>query len=852
MASGSRLVLTPSIFLNMLPSKCICWLIPVLILILSSNRTAQAGSLLREVFLDIPGITIADLTNHPSFPNAPSSSDLLTTLFEAPTDVAENYGQRLRGTFTAPLSGEYTFWIAGDDYSVLLLSTTASPANSRVIAHVPGWTPSRAWNLFPEQQSAPIPLVAGNRYYIEALMKEGGGGDNLAVRWRRPDNVDQGPIPLDAFVAWGTEPEPPRFAFQPQALTVTEGGQATFTTDYNNSGITDIFWRRNGVFIPGATGPTLSFGPVALSDNGARIQAFLTNSLGTTNSTEVLLTVQVDSVAPTVTSVVAVSATELQIEFSEAVRAPTGPVASSFSIAPALAVNSVQQDPIDPRRLRLGVAQLNPATSYTLTINGVTDRAQSPNRIADNTQSAFSGGSTTPFVIEIEDFNFGSGQTLPIASTMPYTGGAFAGRTATLGIDFNRDSDASSPAYRNDNRIPMDETSDLSRGDGAWSMTTNFKLGWVGDGQWYNYTRTIPAGRYRVLAAISHGDSSPDALRATLSRVTSPANIAAQTLQDLGSFNGEGTGGWGVNRLVPLRDSTGITRILQFGGTETLRMNFQSGDFDYFILMPLTSPRIAVQPQPATVSEGRDVSFTVATVDNEAASFQWTSNSVPIPGATLPTLDLARVPLSANGTRIRVAVANDMGTTLSDEALLNVTADSTPPSLVRAFNNGLNEIVVEFSEPVLIPNAPPSSHFTLNGGVTISTVQPGDAPHRIVLTVSTLSYSTPYTLAVSGIQDRSASANTIAPGSAAAFNLSQLTPANLGGNDSTGAVVIQVDSNSYDVSSTGGDIGGNADSGAYAWQNVSGNFDLRVRVADLAITHPHARAGIVARSNLTS
>lgn len=834
----------------MLPSTSIRWLAPLLALLLSSGLTVRAGSLLREVFLDIPGLTVADLTNHPSFPNSPSSSELLTTLFEAPTDVAENYGQRLRGTFTAPLSGDYTFWIASDDYSVLLLSSTASPANSRVIAQVPGWTPSRVWDQFPEQQSEPITLVAGNRYYIEALMKEAGGGDNLAVRWRRPDNVDQGPIPLDAFIAWGSDPEPPRIAFQPQPLTVIEGGQAVFTTDYDNSGITDIFWRRNGAFIPGATGSTLNFGPVQLSDNGTRIQAFLTNSLGTTNSNEVLLTVQVDTVAPALASVAAVSTTELQLEFSEAVRAPAGPVASSFSIIPPLAITAVQEDPIDARRLRLTVAPLDPSISYTLTINGVTDRAQNANRIADNTQSTFSGGSTTPFVIEIEDFNFGSGQTLPIASTMPYTGGAYAGRTATLGVDFNRIPDSSSPFYRNDDRIPMNENSDVSRGDGAWSMTTNFKLGWVGEGQWYNYTRTIPAGRYRVLAAISHGDSSPAALRASLSRVTSPANIAAQTLEDLGSFSGEGTGGWGINRLVPLRDNSGIARILQFGGTETLRMNLQSGDFDYLILMPLTSPRIALQPQPATVVEGRDVSFSVATVDNEAASFQWTSNSVPIPGATLSNLNLTHLPLSANSARIRVAVANGVGTTLSDEVLLNVTADSTPPTLVRAFNNGLNEIVVEFSEPVLVPAGPPSTHFTLNGGVTISSVQASDVPHRMVLTVSTLSFSTAYTLTVSGIQDRSASANILTPGSTAPFNLSQLAPTNLGGNDSTGAVVLQVGANNYDVSSTGGNIGGNADSGAYGWQNVSGNFDLRVRVADLAITHPHARGGIVARADL--
>jgi hypothetical protein len=161
----------------------------------------HGGTLLREVFSNIPGVTLDALTNSPAYPNKPTSTNIITDFFEAPTDVAEDYGQRLRGIFTAPLSGKYTFWIAADDYAGLFLSTDAGPDKARWIAGVLGWTPPRQWDSLPEQKSAPITLVAGARYYIEALQKEGGGGYNLAVRWVRPDGVDEGPIPLDHFVA---------------------------------------------------------------------------------------------------------------------------------------------------------------------------------------------------------------------------------------------------------------------------------------------------------------------------------------------------------------------------------------------------------------------------------------------------------------------------------------------------------------------------------------------------------------------------------------------------------------------------------------------------------------------------
>lgn len=96
----------------------------------------RAGSLLREVYAGIPGVTLADLTNNPAYPAKPSSTNLITDLFEAPTDVAENYGQRLSGVLTVPIGGQYTFWIAGDDYSGLFLSTDATREKQIGRAHV--------------------------------------------------------------------------------------------------------------------------------------------------------------------------------------------------------------------------------------------------------------------------------------------------------------------------------------------------------------------------------------------------------------------------------------------------------------------------------------------------------------------------------------------------------------------------------------------------------------------------------------------------------------------------------------------------------------------------------------------
>ena len=39
---------------------------------------------------------------------------------------------------------------------------------------------------FRVKSPPPIPLTAGQRYYVEALQKEGVGEDNLAVGWAKP------------------------------------------------------------------------------------------------------------------------------------------------------------------------------------------------------------------------------------------------------------------------------------------------------------------------------------------------------------------------------------------------------------------------------------------------------------------------------------------------------------------------------------------------------------------------------------------------------------------------------------------------------------------------------------------
>lgn len=365
---------------------------------LLSGAPLCAQSILREVFADIPGTSLSDLTNNPAYPSRPTSTNYVTDFFEAPTDVLDNYGQRMHGYVLAPLTGSYTFWIASDDQGALFLSTDDNPANARLIASVNGWTPSRDWEREANQRSTPIPLQAGRAYYISALMKEGGGGDNLAVRWRMPNGVDQAPMVATNLVPWGTSFSAPVIRTQPVSTTAVEGGTATFRVELEGFSLASYQWRRNGVNLPGETAPELVLSPVRLTDNGARYRVFITNAVGSVLSAEATLTVTPDVTRPALAALQNLGTAQLRVTFSEPVELASATNRLNYTLSGGVTVNSVVPG-ADAATVILHTTPFTFGTGYTLTVSSVRDRAQTPNTILPGSQMSFVATSLAPAAV---------------------------------------------------------------------------------------------------------------------------------------------------------------------------------------------------------------------------------------------------------------------------------------------------------------------------------------------------------------------------------------------------------------------------------------------------------------------
>ena len=215
-------------------------------------------------------------------------------------------------------------------------------------------------------------------------------------------------------------------------------------------------------------------------------------------------------------------------------------------------------------------------------------------------------GVPNQFVIEAEDFNYEGGKTRPEASIMPYLGGAYEGLNAMFDVDYHSaetlvPADGWTPVYRTGDPVtdgktaPLNVNGGIENSRGTWEVTANYKIGWVGGGDFYNYTRTFPAGLYHVYSAQSADGYE---LSGTMDLVSNPAAVDAEQIrQSIGSFLAPETGEWGRNALVPMKDTNGVVATVSLSGVQTIRYNVTSGDMDYFLFAPATpsdEPKINV------------------------------------------------------------------------------------------------------------------------------------------------------------------------------------------------------------------------------------------------------------------
>ena len=158
------------------------------------NKAGGTGTIRWECWEGLSGDHLSDVQGKAKLEQPPQRTKEMGD-FDAPRDATDEFYARMRGWIVPPATGAYVFWIVADDEGALFISPDDKPGSKRRVAGYDAAVGYGDWDKVPNQQSQPIALTEGVRYYIEAVYKEGKGNDHCSVGWKLPNGVLERPIP---------------------------------------------------------------------------------------------------------------------------------------------------------------------------------------------------------------------------------------------------------------------------------------------------------------------------------------------------------------------------------------------------------------------------------------------------------------------------------------------------------------------------------------------------------------------------------------------------------------------------------------------------------------------------------
>jgi hypothetical protein len=175
-----------------------------------------------------------------------------------------NFSVRWSGQVRATVTGNYTF--------------TTNNTNDGARLFVNGIQIINNWNNVADNTtqsatSSQIALVAGQLYDIVLEYYQDTGNGSINLKWRPglgfTANIPQSVLYPDSV---------PIIVNHPVAVSKDQGESATFTALSSGKNLT-YQWRKNGVFIPGATSQTYTI-PYLTPGDAAQYSVFVSNSYG--------------------------------------------------------------------------------------------------------------------------------------------------------------------------------------------------------------------------------------------------------------------------------------------------------------------------------------------------------------------------------------------------------------------------------------------------------------------------------------------------------------------------------------------------------------------------------------------
>jgi hypothetical protein len=570
---------------------------------------------------------------------------------------------------------------------------------------------------------------------------------------------------------------------QPANATRLVGQNATFgVTAIAGSPNINYQWQKNNVNIAGATNSTYVTPPVVIGDNNATYRAIVSTSLGITNtSTAATLTVLADTQPPTIYSATRTtgSLSNILVVFSEPVTSVSALNAANYTLDNGAVVTGVAAG-ASGNQVVLTTSVMDTNTFYYLASHNVQDL--NGNIAATAAAPVLPVGAALWVRADSGVFTNATGQATEADDQSTNRNNALQYGSPLLMPTLVPNAMNGQPTFR------FDGASNYFQVASSPSIALTSDLTIYAVANFSDYA----AGRHILGKTLVNQPAPYDfyVLNSTSVRLyrgngTVNANVAGTAPPPAGenhviSVSMQGTA---VSHYVDgAVKGTGTlsTTIADSGtplriGSRNDLFQFMKGDIsevmvfgsalsaadrrivDSYLAIKYFPFTFAQQPADATKLEGQTADFTVVASQGGAAfRYQWQKNLVDISGATNATYTTPLLTQADSGTTFRVVVTiPGAGTTNSASATLTVLPDNESPTVASAGRKlwSHNEIVVIFSESVDPATATNAANYTVDNGVSISSVRMGDAPNKIILTTSTLSDGVAYSVTVANVKD---------------------------------------------------------------------------------------------------
>ncbi len=316
------------------------------------------------------------------------------------------------------------------------------------------------------------------------------------------------------------------------------------------------------------------------------------------------------------------------------------------------------------------------------------------------------------FTFEAEDFDYSGGQfidSLP-AGTFPHLD-AYAGLTATIGIDCNNHNPSGQPAAYRTNPLETEPAGDRQRAQYSNSGESDYDVGistirvtWAT----MILTRHYPAGLYNIYLRGSDGANSGQANACTIGLVTAGWGTSNQTTSQMGGFSIPGLG-WQTYTWCPAIDINGNPVAWGAGGDqETLRFTVAGANCNegFYLLAPAVP---AITPNTTNVYQGNAATLSIAPYALSAiTALQWQTDNGSH-GATWQNIN------GATGTSYAVPASSLPVGSYEYQVVLTISSNAIPVNVTSAV---VTLKILASTQPVVTENTTPSSATATVGTTT--------------------------------------------------------------------------------------------------------------------------------------